>query len=234
MDCDPPGSSIHGISQAIILEWVAFPPLSSSKGSFWPKDQTDIPYVSCISRQSLPLSHLESHALCHERRLKPRQCYREETILTPRWICFFYFNLFFPLLLFMKRILSTHNGLPQGTLPHCLNIKPKCLCSGPCLPVDGRKKEVNSLSQRLGFPGGASGKEPACQCRKPKRCKFDPWVSKIPWRRAWQPTPVCLPGKSHGQRSLAGYSPSGSQEHGYDLETKWQQHMYVNKHTYIS
>ena len=39
-----------------------------------------------------------------------------------------------------------------------------------------------------------------------KRCKFDPWVRKIPWRRKWQPTPVFLPGKSHGQRSLAGYS----------------------------
>ena len=36
---------------------------------------------------------------------------------------------------------------------------------------------------------------------------FDPWVGKIPWRRKWQPTPVFLPGKSHGQRSLAGYSP---------------------------
>ena len=38
---------------------------------------------------------------------------------------------------------------------------------------------------------------------------FDPWVGKIPWRRKWQPTPVFLPGKSHGQRSLAGYSPWG-------------------------
>ena len=36
---------------------------------------------------------------------------------------------------------------------------------------------------------------------------FDPWVEKIPWRRKWQPTPVFLPGESHGQRSLAGYSP---------------------------
>ena len=36
---------------------------------------------------------------------------------------------------------------------------------------------------------------------------FDPWVGKIPWRRKWQPTPVLLPGKSHGQRSLVGYSP---------------------------
>ena len=36
-----------------------------------------------------------------------------------------------------------------------------------------------------------------------------PWVGKIPWRRAWQPTPIFLPGESHGQRSLAGYSPKG-------------------------
>ena len=36
---------------------------------------------------------------------------------------------------------------------------------------------------------------------------FDPWDGKIPWRRAWQPTPVFLPGESHGQRSLVGYSP---------------------------
>ena len=56
-----------------------------------------------------------------------------------------------------------------------------------------------------GFSGGASGKEPTCQCRRPKRCGFDPWVGKIPWRMAWQSTPVFLPGKSHGQRSLVGY-----------------------------
>ena len=54
-----------------------------------------------------------------------------------------------------------------------------------------------------GFPGGASSEEPACQCRGPRRCRFDPWVWKIPWRRAWQPTPVFLPGESHEQRSLA-------------------------------
>ena len=54
----------------------------------------------------------------------------------------------------------------------------------------------------VGCPGGASGKESACQCR---RYRFDPWVRKIPWRRAWQPTQVFLPGESHGQRSLVGY-----------------------------
>ena len=57
------------------------------------------------------------------------------------------------------------------------------------------------------FPSGASGKEPACQCRRLKRHRFDPWVGKIFWRWAWQPTPVFLPGESHGQRNLASYSP---------------------------
>ena len=52
-------------------------------------------------------------------------------------------------------------------------------------------------------------KKPACQCRRHKRHRFDPWVGMIPWRRKWQPTPVSLPGKSHGQRSLVGYGPWG-------------------------
>ena len=43
-----------------------------------------------------------------------------------------------------------------------------------------------------GFPGGASGKESVCQCRRHKRCRFNPQVGKIPWRRKWQPTPVFL------------------------------------------
>ena len=60
----------------------------------------------------------------------------------------------------------------------------------------------------MGFPGGTgkntgSGQESSCQCR---RHRFDPWVGKIPWRRAWQPTAGFLPGKSHGQRSLVGHS----------------------------
>ena len=63
-----------------------------------------------------------------------------------------------------------------------------------------------------GFPGGSVSvkvKDSTCQC---KRRKFGPWVGKIRWRRAWQPTPVFLLGKSHGQRSLAGYSPWGHKE----------------------
>ena len=60
---------------------------------------------------------------------------------------------------------------------------------------------------KRGFPGGASGKEPASKCRICKRRGFNPWIRKIPWRRAWQPTPVFLPGESHGQKRLAGCSP---------------------------
>ena len=63
-----------------------------------------------------------------------------------------------------------------------------------------------------GSKGGTSGKEPACQRRRRKRCKFDPWFGKIPWRRPWHLTLVCLPGESHGQRNLAGYSPRGHKE----------------------
>ena len=50
------------------------------------------------------------------------------------------------------------------------------------------------------------------RCRRHRRPGFDPWVGKMPRRRAWQPTPVLLPGESHGQRSLVGYSPWGHKE----------------------
>ena len=64
---------------------------------------------------------------------------------------------------------------------------PACLC--------GILWNVNNTTVQI---GGASGEEAACQCRRRKRHGFDPWVRKIPWRRKWQPTPVFLPGKSHG------------------------------------
>ena len=64
-----------------------------------------------------------------------------------------------------------------------------------------------SVYLNRGFPGGASGKEPACQCRRYKRHEFNPWVGKIPWRKKWQHTPVFLSGKPYGQRKLVHYSP---------------------------
>ena len=62
----------------------------------------------------------------------------------------------------------------------------------------------------MGFPRLCSAKESACQCRRCKRHGFDPWIGKIPWSRKWHLTPVSLPGKFYGQRSLLGYSPWGS------------------------
>ena len=73
-----------------------------------------------------------------------------------------------------------------------------------------------------GLPLWLSGKESTCQCR---RCGLDPWVKKIPWKREWQLTLVFLPGESHGQRSLVGYSPRDRKRVGHDLETKQQQHV---------
>ena len=63
-----------------------------------------------------------------------------------------------------------------------------------------------TVQNSIGFLGASYGKESSCSA------EFDPWVGKIPWRRAWQPTPVFLPGESHGQRSLVGCSPWGRKE----------------------
>ena len=68
------------------------------------------------------------------------------------------------------------------------------------------------------------GKESTCQFRRCRGCGFSPWVRKILWRRKWQPTPVLLPGKPHGHRSLVGYSPQGCKE--LDM-TKWLSHMHL-------
>ena len=90
---------------------------------------------------------------------------------------------------------SSLSHFSTGTVIHLVLVQAKCL-------------GVSIVSD---FPGAYS-KELACQSRGRKRCKFDPWVWKIPWRRAWQPTPVFLPGESHGQRSLVGHSPCRHQE----------------------
>ena len=71
-----------------------------------------------------------------------------------------------------------------------------------------------------GFPGGSRGKEPICQCWRLKRRGSNPWVRKIPWRRAWQSIPVFLPGEFYGQRSLAGYGPWGYKESDMAVATE--------------
>ena len=69
-------------------------------------------------------------------------------------------------------------------------------------------------SLRSGFPRWLSGKESACERRRCSRREFDPWVGKIPCRRKWQPTPVFLSGKFHGQGSHVAHSPWGHKGFG--------------------
>ena len=72
-----------------------------------------------------------------------------------------------------------------------------------------RESSASRPGSGISFPWWLRGQSICLQCGRPR---FNPWVGKIPWRRKWQPTPILLPGKSHGQRSLVGYSPWGRKE----------------------
>ena len=107
---------------------------------------------------------------------------------------------------FAENILITKDraGMSECSLINSTEVSKPPRQSHSCIWKDkGREKRV--LRYELQLPTCLSGKESACQCR---RCRFNPWVRKIPWRRKWQPTPVFLPGESHGQRSRAGYIQS--------------------------
>ena len=137
MDYSPPGSYVHGIIQAGILEWVAIP---FYRGSSQPRDQTRI---SCtVSR-------------------------------------------FFTI--------RATREVPGVSIKSLLSLSSEPLPS----------------NHSNGLPWWLRSEDSTCQYR---RHRFNPWVRKIPWRRKWQPTPVSLPGKSHGQRSLEGSSPWGHKE----------------------
>ena len=102
---------------------------------------------------------------------------------------------------------------PLDFLPSPVHVHTHTQCSHGChLPL----ARMGCLTFLTELPNafliticGASGKESACQCR---RCRFDPGVGKIPWRRKWLPTAVFRPGKSRGQGGLVGYRPWGHKE----------------------
>ena len=85
------------------------------------------------------------------------------------------------------------------------------------------------------FPSGSVGKESACNAEDTGDVdRFDPWVRKIPWSRKWQPTPVSLPGESHGQRRLVGDSPWGHKESDMTEQlthTRTCAHTHTHTHT---
>ena len=89
---------------------------------------------------------------------------------------------------------------------HCVGMEMQCT-----FQCWNRLHSWSALSLQLklqrGFPDGSGGKEPGCQCRRWKRCRFNPCVRKIPWRKEWLTNPIFLPGEFHGQRNLVSYSP---------------------------
>ena len=110
--------------------------------------------------------------------------------------------------------IQRHRGRNKD--PNCPNLEMALHLAGPQAEVYFRMWEGLLLHivpyMVLELPWWYSGKESACQCRRRKRCRFHPWVRKMPWEKKWQPDTVFLPGKSHGQRSLADRSQWGCKE----------------------
>ena len=76
-------------------------------------------------------------------------------------------------------------------------------------------------------------KNPPANVGRYKRCRFNPWIRKIPRRRAWQPSPLFLPGESHGQRSVVGYSPWCPKELNMTEVTEHTLATYICLHIHI-
>ena len=182
MDCSLPGFSVHGISQARILKLIA---ISFSRVSSWPKDQTCISCVSSLADgffTTEPLGTPKSYSSWREENLIPRL-----NQIKNRMHCSI---LSKPLLNEMKlwATVASNHFLQKVNLSKYF-IKIKLLT----IPVFNFYARDLYLVSSMCFPGGASGKELACQCRRCKRPGFSPWVGKIPLSRAWQATPVfCL------------------------------------------
>ena len=100
-------------------------------------------------------------------------------------------------------------NIPDGTI--IIPFKPAMRIT-KCKSWSYLSCENVKLYMVFGFPGGSAGKESACHARLTGDWGLIPGIRKTPWRRAWPSTPGFLPGESHGQRSLEGYSPQGRKE----------------------
>ena len=155
----------------------------------------------------IPSSHL---ILCHSPLLPPSifpsiRVFSNESVLPIRWPKYWSFSFSISPSREYSRLISFRMGwldlfAVQGTLKSLLQHH----SSKANKKAIKRTKTRNPKAQQSGEFGPIFLD---AQCRRHKRRGFDPWVEKIPWRRAWQHTPVLLPGKSHEQRSLVGYSP---------------------------
>ena len=110
-------------------------------------------------------------------------------------------------------VTSFRDGLAESKSVEVLLL---CICPPWSHPFRKPPQKIRYwwLDAYSGSLRWSSDKESSCQCRRLKRRGCNPWVRKIPWKRAWQPTPVFLPGGSHGQRSPLGYGPRGHEESG--------------------
>ena len=121
--------------------------------------------------------------------------------------------------------LRPHPAQTRPAFDHQLRVRSEAkrqrrsLCcivlSSPPSPFHSYRRSQHRCSEQL--PWRLSGKASPCQGR---RHRFNAWARKVPWRKKRQPTPVFLPGKSHGRRSLAGCSPRGCERDRQDLATQ--------------
>ena len=108
----------------------------------------------------------------------------------------------------LDREMATHSGILAWRIPW--TEEPDGLQTMGSRESD-TTEQLNHHTPSV-FPGGVSGKEPACQCKRHKARRFDPWVRKIPWRSECLYTLIFLSGEFRGQRNLAGYRPWGPKE----------------------
>ena len=127
------------------------------------------------------------------------------------------------------RVLIRH-GISKGLSAGC--APSPCVCAR-CGQARGQLQVPQVRCRRCegtsSFPRGSSTEEAACQCRRHKRCGFDPWVGKIPLRRAWQPTPVFLPVGFPWTEEPDGLQPWGRKESD---TTEATQHAFPNSFGY--
>ena len=233
MDCSRPGSSVHIILQVRILEQGA---TSFSREPPWPRDRTCVSCGSHIGRQVLyhreppgdgviPMRGLSicqgKGAKSNSRRLNYRSwdSFHVEAEAEDRGKD--RFGLWFWQLVELLISNNCHFIWHRADAEFVF-VNERGNQDGGCMGVSFMI--IHQTTHLFGLPCGCGGKEPTCQCR---RCGFNPWLRNIPRRRKWQPTPVFLPEKSHGQKSLVGYSPQGHKESNM---TEW---LSMHAHTFI-
>ena len=192
MDCSLPGSSVHGILHVRIWSGLPCPPPGDVPNS-GVRDRTHISCGSCLAGRFCTA----------EPPGKPQRGHWWLFICQKK-----YYHV--PHTLTHKRnpsfaiwAASGSGGVGVLMMMGCRILKGKEHVDWVISKQAYKRKGVDT--EIWGFPCSSVGKD-CLQCRRPV---FDSWVRKIPWRRKWKPTPVLLPGESHGQRSLAGYSPWG-------------------------